>query len=68
MSITMALLLVALSAAAVAASSKDRSNTLDRYNGPLRFSQDGTFQISVMQDLHFGESMSPNPDRRTLKY
>lgn len=24
--------------------------------GPLRFSDDGTFQISIFEDLHFGES------------
>ena len=25
---------------------------------PLRFTRDGTFQISVFEDLHFGESMT----------
>jgi hypothetical protein len=25
---------------------------------PLRFSHDGTFQISIFEDLHFGESQS----------
>lgn len=25
-------------------------------NGPLRFREDGTFQISIFEDLHFGES------------
>lgn len=25
--------------------------------GPLKFREDGTFQISVFEDLHFGESM-----------
>lgn len=25
-------------------------------SGPLKFRQDGTFQISVFEDLHFGES------------
>lgn len=24
--------------------------------GPLRFREDGTFQISIFEDLHFGES------------
>ncbi len=24
--------------------------------GPLRFKEDGTFQISIFEDLHFGES------------
>lgn len=24
--------------------------------GPLKFRQDGTFQISIFEDLHFGES------------
>lgn len=24
--------------------------------GPLRFSEKGTFQISIFEDLHFGES------------
>lgn len=26
--------------------------------GPLKFREDGTFQISVFEDLHFGESMN----------
>jgi hypothetical protein len=26
--------------------------------GPLRFNADGSFHISVLQDLHFGESKS----------
>lgn len=26
----------------------------------LSFKHDGTFQISIFEDLHFGESMSPN--------
>lgn len=25
---------------------------------PLTFAKDGTFQISIFEDLHFGESMS----------
>jgi len=27
---------------------------------PLRFTKDGTFQISIFEDLHFGESMIPD--------
>ena len=27
--------------------------------GPLKFREDGTFQISIFEDLHFGESESP---------
>lgn len=26
----------------------------------LRFSENGTFQVSVFEDLHFAESMSPS--------
>ncbi len=26
--------------------------------GPLRFDDDGTFQLSIFEDLHFGESES----------
>lgn len=29
---------------------------------PLRFTSDGTFQISIFEDLHFGESTSPFHD------
>jgi hypothetical protein len=32
--------------------------------GPLQFSDDGTFQISIFEDLHFGESKAPGCDRR----
>ena len=28
------------------------------FNEPLRFTKDGTFQISIFEDLHFGEGMS----------
>lgn len=34
-----------------------------KLTGPLRFNSDGTFQISVLQDLHFGESQSPERDQ-----
>lgn len=27
--------------------------------GPLKFTEDGTFQISIFEDLHFGESKPP---------
>jgi hypothetical protein len=27
-----------------------------QFSRPLRFEQDGTFQISIFEDLHFGES------------
>lgn len=27
-----------------------------QYTGPLRFKSDGTFQLSIFEDLHFGES------------
>lgn len=26
---------------------------------PLRFTEDGSFQIAIFEDLHFGESMHP---------
>jgi hypothetical protein len=33
----------------------------DTSNKPLRFTENGTFQISIFEDLHFGEGMSePN--------
>lgn len=39
--------------------------------GPLRFREDGTFQISIFQDLHFGEnawdSWGPQQDINTVK-
>ena len=28
--------------------------------GPLQFNEDGTFQISILEDLHFGESRWPS--------
>jgi hypothetical protein len=28
------------------------------FNEPLRFTESGTFQISIFEDLHFGEGMS----------
>ena len=28
------------------------------FDAPLRFTRDGTLQISVFEDLHFGESMT----------
>ncbi|KAL4926650.1 metallophosphoesterase family protein [Aspergillus undulatus] len=38
---------------------------------PLKFSQDGTFQISIFEDLHFGEnawdSWGPEADRNSVK-
>lgn len=30
--------------------------------GPLTFSSDGTFQISIFEDLHFGESNTSHSD------
>jgi hypothetical protein len=33
-----------------------RRYTNDTGVGPLRFADDGTFQVSVFEDLHFGES------------
>ncbi len=36
---------------------KESSAVDDRF-GDLRFRSDGTFQISIFEDLHFGESMS----------
>jgi hypothetical protein len=32
------------------------SSCTPRRFGPLQFSQDGTFQLSIFEDLHFGES------------
>jgi len=29
--------------------------------GSLKFGRDGTIQISILEDLHFGESMSAQP-------
>lgn len=35
--------------------------------GPLKFKEDGTFQLSIFEDLHFGESKTtmPQNDRRS---
>jgi hypothetical protein len=42
---------------------KKWTNSSDGY-GPLTFRSDGTFQISIFEDLHFGESRFP-PRRNT---
>lgn len=39
-----------------AASIPRRDLNSSKLTGPLRFRSDGTFQISVLQDTHFGES------------
>jgi hypothetical protein len=33
------------------------SSAADQTFGPLQFQSDGTFQLSIFEDLHFGESM-----------
>ena len=38
------------------ASEAKYDNSSDPF-GPLKFQRDGTFQISIFEDLHFGESM-----------
>lgn len=38
--------------------SKNARNTLN-WNQELRFTKDGTFQISVFEDLHYGEGENP---------
>ena len=40
--------------AAPALASRDTA----RFSGRLKFERDGTFQISILEDLHFGESRS----------
>jgi hypothetical protein len=37
------------------------------FNEPLRFTENGTFQISIFEDLHFGEGMSISPPLK-IKY
>lgn len=58
-------LLLALSIYAVTSSQSPTSFTVQdpknykntsRISQPLTFNQDGTFQISIFEDLHFGES------------
>ncbi|KAH6686639.1 calcineurin-like phosphoesterase [Plectosphaerella plurivora] len=53
-----------------------RSASIGKYqtsnlNGPLRFNVDGSFKISVFQDLHFGENAwedwGPAQDKATLR-
>jgi hypothetical protein len=45
-------------------------NTTD-FSAPLRFSADGTFQLSIFQDLHFGENAwdqwGPELDKNTVR-
>jgi hypothetical protein len=42
-------------------------STVSKKFAPLKFAKDGTFQISVLEDLHFGESKSPTPTPRYLR-
>lgn len=44
--------------AALPLEAKRFTNSSNLY-GPLKFKADGTFQISIFEDLHFGESMFP---------
>ncbi|KAF9881530.1 hypothetical protein CkaCkLH20_00676 [Colletotrichum karsti] len=42
----------------------------DKASGPLRFSSNGDFKISIFEDLHFGEdawSFGPAQDKKTVK-
>ena len=34
----------------------------------LKFGRDGTFQISILEDLHFGESTSAQPTKAVVLY
>ncbi|KAK6849316.1 hypothetical protein PG995_013149 [Apiospora arundinis] len=47
-----------------------RNQTTD-FSAPLRFKKDGTFQISILEDLHFGEnawdSWGPQQDINSVK-
>lgn len=43
-------------------STEQPSDVVDRFSAPLQFRADGTFQLSILEDLHFGESKySPGP-------
>lgn len=35
---------------------KDVTYVVDKFSAPLQFREDGTFQLSILEDLHFGES------------
>lgn len=49
------ILLICLSTAVLPLEAKIFHNSSNAF-GPLKFQPDGTFQISVFEDLHFGES------------
>ena len=40
---------------------RSEPSAADQAFGPLQFQPDGTFQISIFEDLHFGESSLPTP-------
>ena len=52
----LSLLLGLLSIAAVLPASNAKYYNSSQPFGPLKFQADGTFQISIFEDLHFGES------------
>lgn len=43
---------------------------LSRFNQsvPLKFKSDGTFQLSIFEDLHFGESTVPGYPTLSIKF
>jgi len=53
-----ALLVSTIACIALLASIAKNSAPSAVLDAPLRFTRDGTFQISVFEDLHFGESMN----------
>lgn len=46
------------------------SSAVDQAFGPLQFQPDGTFQLSIFEDLHFGEGEllpRPHPPRKDIR-
>lgn len=63
--------LTGYSAASFPSSAAATVSPLDSDRSPLTFSEDGTFKISILEDLHFGEAedldWGPRQDDMTLK-
>jgi hypothetical protein len=56
LSLIVAALFVGLSVQASLPTRRYANSSCPTKFGPLQFSQDGTFQLAIFEDLHFGES------------